>query len=493
MLNKLLESGYNQSLDIPAAAIIPEFRGALDRQSLKKRASIFDAEYDKFERKPKHTYIHLISVAAGEHYGPNSRADFYNGESYKHDFPCPEKGGPSFVILKPGLSATHNKTFMEHGGVYTEHFSSLDGAEPQGYIVKAAINPEMKRGELIIGVETDKWADDIHKLELGTPLKFSIGASAPYDICSVCGHVTTTEDGHCDHYKQMPGEFLADGSQVYVISDNCLFHDISRVKNPAEKIAFSIRKVASGTGARFSEQAVGPANPSVIRALCKSASAKARFDTLLKLAAIEKEITAQATAGTLDPILMKLLTKWRKLRGTGHSKKASCCISQFLDRATPDQVINACHSHGYIMTPTEFVDLMLPETDRITYGIDGESISHCLPGMLSDILHSTEADNFCNDTTYECATPCHKTTESEIGRYCEEHSIGDIVGNVLDEVISANDLQKDNHKIIITISNNVSNDARSAVAEDYLSYLTSAVNHCDPTTAILSVLDNLVI
>ena len=79
MINKVLESGYNDSSQFPAAAVIPEFRGALDRQTLKKRASIFDAEYDKFERKPGHTYIHLISVAAGEHYGPNSRADFYNG------------------------------------------------------------------------------------------------------------------------------------------------------------------------------------------------------------------------------------------------------------------------------------------------------------------------------------------------------------------------------------------------------------------------------
>jgi hypothetical protein len=210
------------------------------------------------------------------------------------------------VILKPGLSATHNKTFLEHGGVYTEHFSSLDGAEPQGYIVKAAINPEMKRGELIIGVETDKWGDDIHKLESGTPLKFSIGASAPYDICSVCGHVTTTEDGHCQHYKSMPGEFLSDGSQVYVISDNCLFHDISRVKNPAEKIAFSIRKVASGRGSRFLQNPVGPAKASVVRALCKSAAAKERFDTLCKLAAIEKQILAEARGGTLDSILSKL-------------------------------------------------------------------------------------------------------------------------------------------------------------------------------------------
>lgn len=493
MLNKLLESGYNSSLDIPAAAIIPAFKGGLDKQSLAKRASIFDAEYDKFDRRPGHTYIHLISVAAGEHYGPNSRADFYNGDSYKHIVPHPEKGAAPFIILKPGLSATHDKTFMEHGGVYTEHKSSLDGVKPQGYIVKAAINPVMKRGELIIGVETAKWEDDIQKLESGNPLKFSIGASAPYDICSVCGHITTTEAGHCEHYKTMPGEFLEDGSQVYVISDNCLFHDISRVKNPAEKIAFSIRKVASGRGGRFSEPVVGPVNASVVRALCVGDASKKRFDMLKKLAAIEKEITAQATAGAIDPIILKLLEKWRARR-RGHRKSANCAadsLKNFLDFANHEQIIGACNNKGYIMSPEEFVDLMLPAEDKCGFSITDAGIKAQLPGMLNDILHSVEADTFCNDTAYDCPCSCHKTTEAGISRYCSNHSIGDLVDNIIDEISTDSDLQNANNKVIITISNNISDSPERAVAQDYLSYLVSAAQHSRPEDMLLTLMDSL--
>ena len=245
MIAKILQSGYDNSGNFPQAAIIPAFSGGLDKQTLHKQASIFEKEYDQFERKPGHTYIHLISCAAGEFYGPNSRADFYNGDSYKHDFPEPKKNGPKFIILDGGLNKYHNKTFMKEGGVYTEHFSSRDGAKPQGYIVAAKMNPDMHRGELIIGVRTNEWADDIEKLSSGKPLKFSIGADTAKDICSICGHVAHTENQHCDHYKKDRGAILEDGSQVYVITDNCVFHDISRVRNPAEKIAFSIKKIAN--------------------------------------------------------------------------------------------------------------------------------------------------------------------------------------------------------------------------------------------------------
>ena len=492
MINKVLESGYNGASHFPEAAVIPEFKGALDRDTLKKRASIFDAEYDKFERKPGHTYIHLISVAAGEHYGPNSRADFYNGESYRHQLSCPEKGKPDFIILKPGLSATHNKTFMEHGGVYTEHVSSLDGAEPQGYIVRAAINPEMKRGELIIGVETSKWSDDIHKLESGTPLKFSIGASAPYDICSVCGHITTTEDGHCSHYKNMPGEFLEDGSQVYVISDNCLFHDISRVKNPAEKIAFSIRKVASGYGSRFL-QPVGPAKRSVVRALCKTATAKARFDMLCKLAAIEKEIMAEATESAIDPALLALFRKRRASR-KAQRKEASAADSlrHFLDFADDAKILGSCTKHNYILSPEEFVDLMLPEEDQQAYHVSIEDIENSLPGIFNRILHSTEADTFCNDDTYEQQRCCSGITDAAVGRYCAEQSIGDIVGQLVDQALDSNDLQSSPGKVIITVSNGVSNDVCSTIAEDYASYLVSSALRTTPDQPVLTMLGNLI-
>ena len=486
MINKVLESGYNGSSEFPEAAIIPIFKGALDKQTLKKRASIFDAEYDKFERKPGHTYIHLISVAAGEHYGPNSRADFYNGDSYRHDFSHPEDPNKPFIILKPGLKATHNKTFMEHGGVYTEHFSSLDGATPQGYIVKAAINPEMKRGELIIGVETDKWADDIHKLESGKPLKFSIGASAPYDICSICGHVTTTEDGHCEHYKNMPGEFLEDGNQVYVISDDCLFHDISRVKRPAEKIAFSIRKVASGNGSRFLlEDTIGPARSSVIRALCKTASAKHRFDALCKLAAIEKEIMTEGKLDGFDQLLLKLLKTNKK-----HRKEAGTCELCAIE-AKPEEIINVCNSSDYILSPEEFVELMVPKEDREAFKVSGEEVAASVPGIFNKILHSTDADIICNDDTYECTGKCDPNTTAQVSRYCENQSIGDIVGALVDQALASGDLQNNNDKVIITISNGVGSDVNSTVAEDYASYLLSSASRTSPERMIMTMLSNL--
>ena len=487
MINKVLESGYNGSAQFPTAAIIPSFGDKLDRGALKKRASIFDADYELFEKKPKHTYIHLISVAAGEQYGPNSRADFYNGDSYRHDFPQPKAGGPSFIVLKPGLAATHNKTFMEHGGVYTEHFSSLDGAKPQGYIVKAAINPEMKRGELIIGVETDKWADDIQKLETGKPLKFSIGASAPYDICSICGNIATSEDAHCDHYKQMPGEFMEDGNQVYVISDNCLFHDISRVKNPAEKIAFSIRKVASTGSNRFHEPAVGPNNLSVVRALCKTATAKRRFDTLCKLAAIEKEIIAEASGDQLDPSLVSYFKTNKK--GCIDSVDA---LAKFLNVANESQIIGSCNKCGYIMSPAEFVEVMLPESDRSGIPVDMDEITKLIPGIFDRILRSTDVDNFCNDTTYETTECCTPIVHDQIKRHCDGGSIGSIIGNILDQCVNKDCLKSNQDKIIITISNGVGRDISSTIAEDYASYLTSAAENMSPGQLAMSMLKNII-
>lgn len=491
MINKVLMSGYDDSGNFPVASIIPQFGGGLDRDTLKKRASIFDAVYDTFERKPKHTYIHLISVAAGEYYGPNSRADFYNGDSYEHELSQPEEGRPKVIVLKRGLAGTHNKTFMENGAAYTEHFSSLDGAEPQGYIVRAAINPEMHRGELIIGVETDKWAEDIHKLESGTPMKFSIGASAPYDICSVCGRVARKESDHCDHYKNMPGAVLADGSQVYVISDNCVFHDISRVKTPAEKIAFSIRKVASAGYTRF--EPVGPANLNVVRSLCKTASAVRRFDNLCKLAAIEKEIIAQATADGLDTNLIRLFRKRRTTKGCRKTASGADSLRKFLDFANDKKVLGACCRNKYVLSPEEFIDLLVPAEIRAGYGIDAEALRSRIPGIFKTILHSDSADTICEDTAYDSlGDDCAPSLVSRVGEYCRENSVGDVVGSLLDSILESDDLKRSGKDIIIKVSTKKLADPTQALAEEYASYLMSAADRVPLDTITMTLLDNII-
>lgn len=196
MIPKTLISGYNDNDIFPPSTIIPSFSRGFDNTVLKKRASMFTDVIKTFERKPGYEYIHLISVADGRTYGPNSRADFYNGEPYEIEIPHPEKGSAKVIVLDGGISKYH-KTFMDAGGVYTEHRNkhSVNPPKSQGYIVAQAYNQPMKRGELIIGVNDEAWRDDLDALSKGHPMKFSIGFDAAKDTCLPAGTLILTEHG----------------------------------------------------------------------------------------------------------------------------------------------------------------------------------------------------------------------------------------------------------------------------------------------------------
>lgn len=477
MISKILMSGYNDSGSFPPAEIIPQFSKGLDRDVLKKRASIFDSDYDKFERKPGVTYIHLISCAAGEHYGPNSRADFYNGDSYVHEYPQPEKGAASTRILDGGLNKYHNDTFMKEGGVYTEHYSSRDGAKPQGYIVAAKINPVMHRGELIIGVKDASWEDDLQKLSKGTPLKFSIGADVASDNCSICNHVAHTEDEHCDHYKNHRGEILDDGSQCYVISDKCVFHDISRVKTPAEKIAFSIRKVASADNLAL--WTPPPPNVRSARYFLKTATAKERLTTLDKLAAIEKRILAEAKAGTLNSKLLKAFKEGGLKKKSSSGKEE---LDRFIQFANEDQILSGLRENKRVMSPGEFIKLLIPSDLQEGCHICEDSVREKLPGLFSDILHSADVDNFCEDHTYEPECGCSPMLSARIKRSCigTPVELSDIMDSIMQGMIPFDDLKSPNRTVIIKIST-PGGGHNDMVARHYANYVTSAARDLDPS------------
>jgi len=215
MIPKILTSGYNDNEIFPPSEIIPVFSKGFDKSSLQKRASMFVDILPTFERKPGYQYIHLISVADGCTYGPNSRADFYNGEPCEIAIPHPEKDGPAIVLLDGGISKYHD-TFLKSGGVYTEHRNKHSDHPPksQGYIVAAGYNKPMKRGELIIGVNDKAWSDDLEKLAKGTPLKFSIGFDATRDTCFPAGTLILTEHGFIPIECVQPGDLVLsdDGS-----------------------------------------------------------------------------------------------------------------------------------------------------------------------------------------------------------------------------------------------------------------------------------------
>jgi hypothetical protein len=471
MLYKTITPSSDYNLDIPASTILPEFSKGFDKATLHKQASCFENFYDKFERKPKHSYIHLISVAAGDFYGPNSRADFYNGDSYKHEFPHPEDNKKTFVILDGGIKKYHS-TFEQHGKCYTEHVNSRHKAEPQGYIVASAYNEPMKRGELIIGVETEKWADDIERLSNGTPMKFSIGMAAPHDICSICGREAHTEDEHCEHYKRMPGAVLEDGNAVYVISDKGLYHDISRVKVPAERIAFSLKKIAS------SDVLVGLSPKTIdkdgLKLFMKSANAERRLDTLAKLAAIEKRIKAFGDK-LVDTKVLKLFTQEKKASGLDSAEN----LNKFLSYANEKELLGGLNQCKCVLSPKEFIKVFAP---TMFDSIDFDKEFSCMM-PFNQLLQDKDIDMFCNDEAYE-------------GGKCYDLNILNAIDKLIPHCGVSEDALMDRAcscsngkpaKITITVENY---ENMSDVMKEYLNYFISAcsgLNDKEMTAALLQM------
>lgn len=470
MIPKILYSGYNDSGDFPESEIIPAFSKGFETSGLKKRASMFTDVIKTFERKPGYEYIHLISVADGCTYGPNSRADFYNGEPCEIRIPYPEKGCPEVVVLDGGISKYHS-TFMKSGGVYTEHRNkhSLNPPKSQGYIVAEAYNKPMKRGELIIGVNDEAWRDDLEKLSNGTPLKFSIGFDSIADVCSHCGHVAHTEDEHCEHVKLNPGQWDDKGNVICMISDRGVYHDISRVRVPAERIAFSLRKVASGSEDILEIPTV---NPEAVRWVLKTANAVKRFDTVKKLAKIEKQIPAAAMDDTLNKHLLKTFA----LKKT-ESADAVDVLHKFIDFAHTPEVLGALKEKKCVLNPEEFLRLIAPEqaTPRNVAIIQGG-----LPGIFGDIFSRADFDEFCEDDAY-------------IGRPCLDIRILRPVENIrptaciepqflMDSILTGG-LQNANKVTIICVKN-----ADNDLSREYASYFADACSDLDEQEQLLALL-----
>ena len=469
MIPKLLLSGYNDSDMFPPSEIVPVFSKGLDKEVLTKRASMFLDIIPNFERMPGYTYIHLISVADGCTYGPNSRSDFYNGEPCEIKIPYPEKGRPGVLILDGGISKYHN-TFMQAGGVYTEHHNkhSKNPPKSQGYIVAEGYNKPMKRGELLIGVSDDAWHDDLERLAHGTPLKFSIGMDANRDFCKYCGHIAHTEDEHCDHVKHNCGQWDKDGNVVAMISDRGVYHDISRVRVPAEKIAFSLKKVASGADTVELEEPT--VNPDALRYMLKTANSIKRYNTVKKLAKLEKRLEAVAKNDKLNKELLKSF---------GHRKKASDDaideLHKFINFAHEKEVFGGLKRCKCVLTPEEFIQLIAPEFNTPS---NVRILQGGLPGIFNDTWQRADLDEFCEDTTYEPAECLDLRILRPVMTLEPDISVDTDIR--LNQMLSG--LQSQPKTVIICIKN-TTND----LSREYASYLCDACADLDDQESMLAL------
>ena len=266
----------------------------------------------------------------------------------------------------------HDDEYMKNGAVYQEHKTKKNGVQPSGEIVSARYNKPMHRGELIIAVDSDKWAPRLERKAKGQDIYLSIGCEVPHDTCSICGHRAKTMKEHCDHFKKMRNIVLEDGSKCFVINDAPKFYDISGVDIPADRIAFVLNKVASGASVKeASVQALmqlGNRRPILFT---KSAA------ILDKLSKMEKKITALVDDGNAEAYMNDI--------------KAEEDFVPLVQNWPADEIIDGCSRKGILLSPGMLFKIMGkdcedPDSRTILCSCDDDCCGDC-----SDIM--TELDD----------------------------------------------------------------------------------------------------
>lgn len=172
--------------------------------------------------------IHLIAMGSSDAYGFNKNADWFSGD----------------VLDK------YHPTFVKYGHAYREHRNKDPETQGIGFVKHSAYDPSlhgMQRVELLVALDKDKAPEEYAMAKKGEELCFSMSCRVPNDRCSICGNEAKQMSHYCSHLKRDLGQYLPEFKKyAFAYNDKPKFFDISRVKNPADRIARQIQYVFQG-------------------------------------------------------------------------------------------------------------------------------------------------------------------------------------------------------------------------------------------------------
>ncbi len=165
-----------------------------------------------------HFLIHAVAMGDQECFGPNRNGDGWPAEG---------------LMRKAG-------TFVTHGHYFEEH-RNRDPKAARGVVKYAAYDPDTHRVELLIWGNIKRASEDYEAARSGKPLSFSMSARVPFDTCNCCGHDAKSPKHYCTHLKSSMNKYLPEFRKyAFAINPDPTFFDISKVRNPADRIAHYI-------------------------------------------------------------------------------------------------------------------------------------------------------------------------------------------------------------------------------------------------------------
>ena len=214
-----------------------------DSGQMRKRAAAGVFKDTDFTTDSRHSIIHLIAMGDSEVYDYNRNGDAFYGKGRFVEFPEPK--GEKRAHIQCG-NADRAWTFEKYAKVYRDHKNGKND-KVCGDVLKAVHNAKMARVELLISIPHDDpvWRADVQKLASGEDLPWSMSCKVPGDRCSICGNFAPTKKSYCSHLKDHMTELTKSGHRVGMLNDHMVYFDISRVRVPADRIAYSLMKVAN--------------------------------------------------------------------------------------------------------------------------------------------------------------------------------------------------------------------------------------------------------
>lgn len=328
----------------PSVQIVGVGSRGLDKHAMLKRASAFDDIIGDIKPEKGYTYLHVITTGAGQQYGPNRNGDYWVGKQHDYKVPFPKEASCAVIHLDGGLQKYHDTTYTKNAKVYQQHKTERDGAQASGFVKAARYNDQMKRGQLLIAVDNQKWRDRLHKKASGQDIFLSVGCDVPYDQCSYCGNKAKSLKEYCGHVKNARLQTDDQGNQVYMLNDKLSFYDISGVDVPADKMAFVIRKVASGAPVQDAIQQVrfsfAQRKPLMFGKLAS---------VFNKLSNIQKQLPCMIAddQGSLF----------------GDNPEAKKIFILKVKNYPTDQVISGCNRKGILLTPDMLFSILGKDTE----------------------------------------------------------------------------------------------------------------------------------
>lgn len=337
-------------------------------QTLVKRASVKGLlKYDKTKGQED---LHIIALGAYEGTGFNR-----NGDCFKEHW-C-EKNAHYF---KDSDRAVHR------------HHKNKPEDPKFGNIKAAAYNKDMRRIELIVGLDIEKCADILDKQEKKGVTDWSMASKQAHDVCTWCDHQAKTDIDRCNHIPDKIGELNKEGKLCGMDNPDPHWFEISYVNRGADRIGLSLQKAAGDKVTPMLPRDYvalypGYQSPSdSVFLISKNASEKRRI--LNKLSELEKHLNAISTE----------VSKKVDAAYAATEKIAGVALDDLRD-SDPNKFFKLAAEKGIILSPENFFSYVFGSRIKEASILDVKSV-------LRDVFSTLEKDaEVINNERYDGDKP----------------------------------------------------------------------------------------